>query len=345
MQAVFSNQGCIFVLQNILLDMEFRTTIRNYEKNIDIKHAHKIMLIGSCFSDNIGSKLNNAMFNTVINPFGTVYNPASILNEIIRIVTCDNITENELFHANGMWNHFHFHSHFSKADKDTAISHMNDCLINAHNHLKQCDFVFITLGTSYIYELKSTGGVVSNCHKLPAKEFNKRMLTCDEVKTCLDTIVSTISEYAPQAKIIFTVSPIRHIADGLEANQLSKCTLRVATGEIIAKNHTKCDYFPAYEIMMDDLRDYRFYAADMVHPSDVAVDYIWDTFKATYFNDNTAQTVARCERIYKRLAHRPMTENIEAIERFKAETDDITSKLLNEFPYLRELPKFKTFTL
>lgn len=325
--------------------MEFRTTIRNYEKKLNIKHTHKIMLIGSCFSDNIGSKLNHAMFNTLINPFGTVYNPASILNEINHIVSNENISENDMFFANGMWNHFLFHSHFSKADKHTAISHMNDCLTQAHNYLRQCDFIFITLGTAFVYEHKSSQMIVSNCHKLPAKDFQKRMLTCNEVKACLSKIIATISEYAPQTKIIFTVSPIRHIADGLEANQMSKCTLRVAIGEIIAENHDKCDYFPAYEIMMDDLRDYRFYSSDMIHPSDVAIDYIWDTFKATYFNDNTAQTIARCERISKRLAHRPMTENLEAIERFKTETIEITQKLQQEFPYLKELPLFKQMSL
>lgn len=325
--------------------MEFRTTIRNYERSIDIKHSHKIMLIGSCFSDNIGSKLNNAMFNVVINPFGTVYNPASIHSELTRITTGTPIAENEMFYANGMWNHFHFHSHFSKADKKVAISRMNERLSNAHDHLKQCDFVFITLGTAFVYEYKLSGEVVSNCHKLHVKEFSKRMLSCNEVKAYLDKIVVMISDYAPQAKIIFTVSPIRHIADGLEANQLSKCTLRVATSETVAKSPDKCDYFPAYEIMMDDLRDYRFYAADMVHPSEVAIDYIWDTLKAAYFNDNTAQIVARCERISKRLAHRPMTENTEAIQRFRTETDDITSKLLKELPYLKELPFLKTNAL
>lgn len=308
-------------------------------------HHHKVMLLGSCFSDNIGNKLHHALFNTIANPFGTVYNPASILNEIKHIIYGTIITEEDLFHANGMWNHFSFHSRFSRADKQITLNGMNNSISHAHNHLQQCDMVFITLGTSMIYELKKTHVVVSNCHKLPAKEFNKRMMNCEEVKKCLNDIISAISHYNPKTKIIFTVSPIRHIADGLETNQLSKSTLRTAVGEILSLHKDKCHYFPAYEIMIDDLRDYRFYAPDMTHPSDVAIEYIWDFFKATYFNDNTAQTVARCERVSKRLAHRPMTENLEAIERFKSETIEIAQKLLHEFPYLNELPLFKQITL
>lgn len=276
-----------------------------------------------------------------INPFGTVYNPASILKEIECIVSGENIAADELFQANGMWNHFGFHSHFSRTERDDALKCMNSRLAEAHRHLQQCDVVIITLGTSIIYEYKREGNVVSNCHKLPAAEFNRRMMNIDEVKSYLNRIVALISDYAPQAKMIFTVSPIRHIADGLEQNQLSKSILRVAVGETVAAHDKQCDYFPAYEIMMDDLRDYRFYAADMVHPNETAIEYIWNTFKAAYFSDSTAQTVSRCERIAKRLAHRPMTDNREAIARFHEETAEIISRLIAEYPYLQNLPQLK----
>lgn len=319
--------------------MEFRTLLKNFERQKDFKHSHSITLIGSCFSDNIGNKLSNALFHTDINPFGTVYNPASILNEIERIISGNSITEDELFFANGMWNHFGFHSHFSKADKYKAIEYMNNRLRNAHTHLKNSNWVIVTFGTVFVYENKACGKIVSNCHKLPAKEFNRRMLTITETTSYVNRIAEVINNFAPQAKIIFTVSPIRHIADGLEQNQLSKSVLRVAVNEIITRHSSFCDYFPAYEIMMDDLRDYRFYATDMVHPSEVAIEYIWNTFKGAYFDDNTAQTVSRCERIYKRLSHRPMTDNIEAITRFKQETQEILSKLTAEYPYLKDIPQ------
>lgn len=323
--------------------MEFRTKIKTPKNSFKIRHSDKIMLIGSCFSNNIGSKLHNALIQTEINPFGTVYNPASILNEIARIISGEKIRETELFQANGMWNHFGFHSQFSKTDVNEALSTMNYSLEHAGTYLKQCDVLFITLGTAIIYENRHTGFTVSNCHKLPAREFNRRMMSCEEVKSCLASIITVLSEYAPQVKVIFTVSPIRHVSDGLEQNQLSKSILRTAVGEFISAHNDRCGYFPAYEIMMDDLRDYRFYAADMVHPSDIAIEYIWDTFKDTYFDECTTQTASFCERVSKRMAHRPMTDNHEAITRFNEETAHIVIDLIKEHPYLENLPQLKNF--
>lgn len=323
--------------------MEFRTVIHQNERRGDIKHHHRIMLIGSCFSDNIGNRLCRAMFNAEVNPFGTVYNPASIRSEIERIINAAPITDEEIFLANGMWNHFSFHSQFSRCDKDEAVRLMNLRLSHAHEHLKRCDEVIITLGTAFVYRNNDSGNIVSNCHKLPAVQFTRSMMSVSEVTECLDGIVQAINSYAPQAKVVFTVSPIRHLADGLEQNQLSKSTLRVAIGETVAKQHECCSYFPAYEIMMDDLRDYRFYAADMTHPSDVAVEYIWNAFKEAYLDERTIQTAARCERIYKRLEHRPMTDNKEAIARFRNETAEILKNLMNEFPYLKEIPKLNEY--
>ena len=323
--------------------MEFRTVIGNIDNQGMIQHSHNIMLIGSCFSDNIGNKLKRALMNVEINPFGTVYNPASILGEIERIVDLILVDETELFMHNGMWHHYGFHSKFSSDSAEKAMSKMNKHITSAHNHLKHCDFVIITLGTAFVYEAKSLGKIVSNCHKVPTKEFNRFLLSFEHIRTLLDTIVTKISNFAPHAKIIFTVSPIRHIGDGLEQNQLSKSLLRAAVGETIAANHNACIYFPAYEIMMDDLRDYRFYATDMVHPSDVAVEYIWNTFKATYFDDNTAQTASRCERISKRLAHRPMTDNREAIEKFNNETKKIITNLVKEYSYLCNIHHLKDY--
>lgn len=333
------------MLQNIKRGiMEFRTAIKTNNVGNYIQHSQRLMLIGSCFSDNIGSKMQNALMNVDINPFGTVYNPASIANEIKEIVSGREITSKDLFQASGMWNHFGFHSHFSSATQTVALENMNNRLKSAHENLKKCDWIIVTLGTSIVYEYKKTNTIVSNCHKLPSVNFTRRMLTLDEVKHCLETLLSTLFNYNPHIKVIFTVSPIRHISDGLEQNQLSKSILRVAVSDIVATYHEHCCYFPAYEIMMDDLRDYRFYAADMVHPSDVAVDYIWNTFKATFFNDNTSQIISRCERIAKRLAHRPMTDNQTALIRFQQDTQEILSNLVHEYPYLRDLPQLKNIS-
>lgn len=321
--------------------MDFRTAIRIGDKHKHIEHHDYIMMLGSCFSDNIGCKLHDAMFHVNVNPFGTVYNPASILNEVRRIISGEQITAEELFHANGVWNHFGFHSHFSKASKNDALERMNQRLTQAHEHLLNCDIVIITLGTAFVYEHNSSKQVVSNCHKLPASEFSRKMMSIEEVSSCLNEIIGEIRSFTPKARIIFTVSPIRHVADGLEQNQLSKSILRAVAGVTAANHNEYCDYFPAYEIMMDDLRDYRFYAADMVHPSDVAIEYIWNTFKASYFNDRTAQAVLRCERLSKRLSHRHMTDNQEAIACFKAETSEIAANLIKEYPYLENITQLK----
>lgn len=321
--------------------MDFRTSINNIDGRERILHSHRIMMLGSCFSDNIGGRLQSALMNVDVNPFGTVYNPASILSEITRISAGAEITADELFQANGMWNHFGFHSQFSRALQEEAFKVMNERLMRAHEHLRDCDVVIVTLGTAMVYE--HAGEVVSNCHKLPAREFERRMLGMDEVVKCLRGIVDVVHATSSQAKVIFTVSPIRHVADGLEQNQLSKSILRVAVGAIVSELPNKCAYFPAYEIMMDDLRDYRFYAADMVHPSDVAVEYIWNSFKVAYFDDRTAQMVTRCERLSKRLAHRPMTDNREAIERFRLETAEAVRTLVVEYPYLENLPQLQKY--
>ena len=323
--------------------MEFRTTIKNLNGREKISHSHHIMLIGSCFSDNIGSRMLNSFMHVEINPFGTVYNPFSILNEIDRIISCKPISEEELFHTNGLWNHFGFHSSFSHSEQEAALKVMNNKLNKAHDYLAQCDIVIITLGTAFIYEHIDSRTIVSNCHKLPANNFNRRMIDYEEVYTCLDKIVAKITEYNPKTRIIFTISPIRHIADGLEQNQMSKSTLRVAVGKIVANHSSKCEYFPAYEIMMDDLRDYRFYAADMVHPSDVAVDYIWNKFKETYFDEKSTTIISRCEKVAKRLTHRHMTDNTEAIERFNQDTAKVITGLISELPYLQEHPQLKRF--
>lgn len=323
--------------------MEFRTKIKNVEARGSILHSHRIMMLGSCFSDNIGGRLQSALMRVDVNPFGTVYNPASILSEIGRISQGKEISADELFHANGMWNHFGFHSQFSRSSREEALTAMNERLMCAHKHLHECDVVMVTLGTSMVYE--HDGEVVSNCHKLPAREFRRRMLGVDEVKACLMKIIDVMQEASAQAKVIFTVSPIRHVSDGLEQNQMSKSILRVAVGETVARYPECCTYFPAYEIMMDDLRDYRFYSADMVHPSDVAVEYIWDSFKSTYFDEHTLQMVMRCERLSKRLAHRPMTDNREAIERFRLDTVEAVRTLVSEYPYIKTLPQLQKYVM
>lgn len=321
--------------------MDFRTTIRTPDNMGIIRHDDAMMLLGSCFSDNIGGKLRSAMLNVDVNPFGTLYNPFSIAVSVDRII--DNTLERgiDLFSAGGVWNSYNFHSRFSLPDKEMALQRMNSRIASAHEHLKHCKALIVTLGTAVVYRLKDSGRVVANCHKVPQHNFLRTMATVEQVTEVLSGMVERLHDFNPELQVIFTVSPIRHIADGLEVNSLSKALLRVAVGGVNRVYKDFTGYFPAFEIMMDDLRDYRFYAADMVHPSDVAVEYIWQAFQATYFDDASCQAIARCERVMKRLLHRPMSSSREVVERFNADTRTVVHNLVKEYPYLSEIKGIK----
>ncbi len=314
--------------------MDFRTTIHIADNQGIMHHSDAMMMIGSCFSDNIGGKLLGAMMNVDVNPFGTIYNPFSIAASVERIISAEPQRGIDLFSASGVWNSYNFHSRFSLPDKDAALQLMNGRIASAHEHLKACQTLIVTLGTAIVYRLKETGVVVANCHKVPQHNFSRKMATVDELTEVLAGMVEQLHDFNDNLRIIFTVSPIRHIADGLEMNALSKASLRVAVANVNRVYETFTDYFPAYEIMTDDLRDYRFYAADMVHPSEVAVEYIWRAFQATYFDDASNQAIARCERVSKRLRHRPMSAGREVVERFNADTRMVLKNLVREYPYL-----------
>jgi len=314
--------------------MEFRTTVKTGENRSWLHHSDNVVLLGSCFSDNIGSKMHGALMNATINPMGTLYNPMSIACGVKRLINCTPVAGQDLFLQGGVWNSFDFHSRHSLADKQATIDRMNQRIEQGHQALQSAQLLTITLGTAIVYRLKSTGEVVANCHKVPQHEFERKMATVATMVHELDSMLTQLHEFNPALKIILTVSPIRHIADGLDVNSLSKASLRVAIHDAMAGHSEYCDYFPAYEIMLDDLRDYRFYSSDMVHPSDVAVEYIWQAFQATYLDDRSALAVARCERTHKRLQHRPMSANRETVDRFNADTASVVRNLIKEYPYL-----------
>ena len=326
---------------NNIMQMEFRTIIKTGENRGLITHNEPIMLMGSCFSDNIGQRMRTAMMNVDINPFGTIYNPLSIASSLKRLVEKRPVDGNDIFQAGGLWNSFLFHSRFSKSDKMRAIEGMNQRIESAHNHLKHARVLILTLGTAMVYRLRATNTVVSNCHKVPQHQFSRQMESIDGMTKALADAIASLRKFNPDLHIIVTVSPIRHIADGLAQNQLSKASLRVVADNLTKMMPQCVTYFPAYEIMLDDLRDYRFYAADMVHPSDVAIEYIWQTFQATFFDDRTSQAVSRCERVSKRLMHRPITDNRDAIARFNTDTRAVVANLVKEYPYLAENPTIK----
>ena len=328
-----------------MFEMELRTAIKIDERRGTITHSDATVLQGSCFSDNIGARMRTAMTNVDVNAFGPIYNPLSIATNLQRAIDGTPLMGADVFLAGGMWNSFLFHSKMSRSNKLRALEGMNRRIASCHEHLLNARTLIVTLGTAMVYRHRPTGCVVSNCHKLPGHEFARSMASIDDMTDALHRTFNSLLKLNSGINIIITVSPIRHIADGLSQNSLSKAMLRVVADNLVRLMPDKVVYFPSYELVMDDLRDYRFYAADMVHPSDVAVEYIWQAFQATFFDDRTSQAVARCERVSKRLNHRHITDNAEAIARFDADTRVVVANLIKEYPYIASHPAIKAATM
>ena len=257
--------------------MEFRTHIDIQRSKTEISHESSILLLGSCFSDNIGEKLSDGGFHVCVNPLGTLYNPASIKEAL----------------SPSQWDEFKEWLH-TKARPDEWHP----------EEWKRGKVIIITFGTAWIYRLRETGMIVANCKKQPDRLFQREKLSVDEIVRMWAPLIENEFE---DSKFIFTVSPIRHKKDGFHENQLSKATLLLAISELCTRYPERCEYFPAYEIMMDELRDYRFYADDMLHPSEVAVEYIWQCFQNTYFSEPTKQKVAEEEKRRRQERHIPLT--------------------------------------
>lgn len=277
---------------------------------MQIRHESNLLTIGSCFSDNIGQKLLDSKFSVHLNPFGTVYNPISIFKLLLpREVDAEKFVE-----VGGQYFHLDYHSQFTARDEGTLKTVLELKKKEITAYLSTADFVFITLGTAFVYERKSTAEVVANCHKLPQKNFTKRLLTIEEMISSFQQLKSYLNTVNPSLQFIFTVSPVRHIKDGIAENQLSKSLLRVLCHELTRDE--KIEYFPAYEMMMDDLRDYRFYKNDMIHPTEMAEDYIWNKFQQTYFSDQTQKIVKEWDKVRVALAHRPFNPDSESHQKF-----------------------------
>ena len=257
--------------------LKLQTPVEAGLSKVSISLKDKIFVLGSCFADNIGRKMVDLGFDVCVNPFGTIYNPVSVCNSIARLSSGIPFTESECVQMGagaGLVCSFSHHTSFARRTEGEFLNVANAALEEASRRWKAANKVIITLGTAWIYEYASSGEVVSNCLKIDAKEFTRRRLSLRETYTLLMNMVAR----HPEKEFIFTVSPIRHLKDGAHGNQLSKSTLMLALDEVLAKFPDRCDYFPAYEIVLDELRDYRFYAPDMVHPSEQAVDYLWNRF-------------------------------------------------------------------
>lgn len=285
-------------------DINLRTKIPIQTYNFNIDYKSKLMFIGSCFTENIGNKLKNAKFNVNINPFGILYNPISVKNSLNILMQEKLFNESDIFFFNERWNSYFHHSNFSYPNKNKTLNNINLHIKASSKYLKETDILFITFGTSWVYELANTKQVVSNCHKVPAKEFNRKILEVNEITSEYFKLVDDLQKFNRNLKIIFTISPIRHIKDGLSENNLSKSILKIAINEIIKKKNN-CYYFPAYEILIDDLRDYRFYEKDLLHPNNIAIEYIFNNLGNSFFSDETFTIYNEITKISQAKLHRP----------------------------------------
>jgi lysophospholipase L1-like esterase len=298
---------------------DFRTTVSIHPSKSKIDLKTPVFTLGSCFSDVIGFDLDRYKIPVRVNPFGVIYNPSSIHTALGYALRNQSPEDSLYVEDHGIHVNYDFHSELSSVSKAELTSRVASTIDGAHTFLKKTKWLIITYGTAWIYQLTKTGRVVANCHKQPAGEFEKRLMTPDEIVRSFGDLHREVTTRNPNIRIILTVSPVRHIKDTLELNQVSKSILRMACHEI-TNAFDRVEYFPSFEIMMDDLRDYRFYKSDMIHPSDDAEKYIWQKFGERYFTDETKKWMENFTKLLTALAHKPFHPNSEGHQRFLKET-------------------------
>ena len=315
--------------------MNFTTKIPITQNANPIDYNSKIVSFGSCFAENMGDKLLYYKFQTQVNPFGIIFNPFSIEKLIERVVLQRHFTKDDIFFFNERWHCYEVHSELSDADSEVFLSKLNQILSDTQKQLQQATHIIITYGTSWVYRHIETNAIVANCHKVSQKQFSKELLSIDSIQKSIQNTVSLIATLNPKCNFIFTVSPVRHLKDGFVENQVSKAHLIAA---IYATTNTKqqaLNYFPSYEIMMDELRDYRFYADDMIHPSPMAIDYIWERFAATQIDASAITTMELVQTIQKGLAHRPFNPNSESHQKFEANLKEKIATLEAQYSFMK----------
>ena len=313
------------------MDLQTKIILKKETKN-RINYNSKLVLLGSCFSKNIGNKLTYFKFQTHQNPFGILFHPKAIENLITNAINEKEYVSKDLIFQDERWHSFDAHSNLSSSNQEILLKKLNSSVQATNKKLKKATHIIITLGTSWVYRSIETGAVVANCHKIPQKKFSKELLSIVEINKSLKTIISLLKSINKDINVIFTVSPIRHLKDGFIENTQSKSHLIAAIHNIVdCKN---VSYFPSYEIMMDELRDYRFYSEDMIHPNKIAINYIWEKFNETWFEENTGSIMKEIELIQKGMAHKPFDKNSEKHQNFLQNLESKKEKIRTQFPFI-----------
>ncbi len=316
------------------MENQWRTSIPPVQSVDLINHSHKLITVGSCFSDSIGQNLKVHKFNCLVNPLGTIFHPLAI-NRLLSPIPND-VLEKGFVQRDNEWFNCLFHSKFhseSKKDLLESIQGEQQLLLQ---QIKQSDILFITWGTAFIYELIEQKLAVANCHKMPSSIFNRRLCSVEEIKNASQHLFLHLKKVNPNLRIILTVSPVRHTRDTLILNSVSKSTLRVAA-HTLSEELPFVNYFPAYELMMDDLRDYRFYDSDLIHPNQTAIDYIWDYFQLSYLSKSSRELIEKWRKIWKSIQHKPFNNASPSYLTFLNQLEKDLSSFPKEIDVQKEL--------
>ena len=296
-----------------------------------VNYSDKILLIGSCFAEDIGETMKRYKFNTGINPHGVLYNPASIAVALRRYCENKKLHRDELFLSNECWNSWEHHSRFSNKNKEVCLTEINNSISSAYECIKNTEWLFITFGSAFAY--KRNGQLVGNCHKRAQKEFTKELLTTSEIVKEYKQLIQELKKINRNLKIVFTISPVRYVRDGIVENNLSKARLIDAVHQLVKENENAF-YFPAYELVIDDLRDYRFYKSDLVHPNEQAIEYVFEKLMQTMFSEETKILFGKIKDIITAKEHRVFNSDTEAFRKFKNTYLERCKGIQKEFPFI-----------
>jgi len=311
--------------------MELRTEVPLPESPEKITFNTPVIFIGSCFANEIGYRLAAGKIPVMTNPHGTLFNPFSVAGALDRFTGSYVYTDKDIYLHQNRYMSLDHHTAYSSYERDVLVERLNEVSRAASGFIRRAGFLFVTFGTSYVYTLKESGAIVANCHKLPSALFTRRQASYSEITDRWKGTLDSLHELNPSLKIWFTVSPVRHLSDGAHANQLSKAHLLLAVEEMLS-HPSVAGYFPAYEIFMDDLRDYRYYGTDMVHPSETAIDYIWEKFAQVFIESPVLRLWNEAARITKAMAHR--------VAGGKRETAPFAASMLQRIAELKEKAPF-----
>jgi len=299
-----------------------------------ITYNANVCLFGSCFSEHIGEKLSYYKFKTFQNPFGILFHPKAIENVLVRAINQEEFTSEDIFYENERWHCFEAHSAVSNSKKEVLLSSLNTAVKETYKALQEASHIIITLGTAWTYRYIETDTIVANCHKVSQKKFLKELRSVEEVAASAENCIALLKRINQKITTIFTVSPMRHLKDGFVENQQSKAHLLAGIHQVVDIRH-QIHYFPSYEIMMDELRDYRFYTENMIHPNATAIKYIWEKFTSAWISHESETTMKEVETIQKGLAHKPFNPNAEQHQQFLTKLQAKTSALQTKFPFMK----------